>query len=239
MEMPAVQSSTPAARAQALRAGVGMILGTIAVGAILFVAAGTVAWPTAWVYLAIVVAALAVYSTIVLRRHPDLIQERRHPPADAKRWDKPFVAILGGTGPIILLIVCGLDRRFGWSAPAPWWLAPLGLLLVAAAGSLSAWAVASNRFFSAVVRIQRDRGHRVVDSGPYRFVRHPSYVGSVLHLVGTTLALWSWPGLAVALAQAALFVVRTSLEDSTLQAELEGYAEYARRVRWRLVPGLW
>lgn len=237
--MPIVEPSAPAAATGAVRAGAQMIVGTLAVGAALFLAAGTLAWTQAWIYLALLVAILAVYATIILRRHPDLIAERRNPPADAKRWDKPLVAILGAAGPPVLLIVCGLDRRFGWTDQPPEWFPPLGLLLVAAAGSLSAWAVASNRFFSAVVRIQRDRGHHVVDSGPYRFVRHPAYVGSILHLLGTTMTLWSVPGLAIALLQVVLFLVRTSFEDRTLQAELEGYAEYARRVRWRLVPGCW
>ena len=237
--MPTSGTPTVAPTLTPVRAMAALAAMTLVSGVVIFVAAGTVAWPAAWVYLAVISVLLGVYSAIMVRLHPDLIEERRHPPADAKRWDKPFVAILGGAGPLVLLIVCALDRRFGWSGPAASGLPVLGLLVVAAAGSLSAWAVATNRFFSAVVRIQRDRGHHVVDSGPYRFVRHPGYAGSILHLIGTSLALGSWPGMGLALVQAVLFVVRTSLEDATLQAELEGYAEYASRVPFRLVPGVW
>ncbi len=218
-------------------AGLGML--TVLTAVVLFGMAGTVRWPFAWAYLALTVAFLVLYAGVMLRLHPDLIAERKHPPADAKAWDRPFVAILGVAGPTAMLLLCGLDYRLGWSQSIGPRASFAGLLILAAGGALSTWAVASNRFFSAVVRIQRDRGHHVVDSGPYRFVRHPSYVGSILHLVGTSLALASWPGLGLGLLLAVLFVVRTALEDTTLLAELEGYADYARRVRFRLVPGVW
>jgi len=212
--------------------------GTAIYGVVLFLCAGTIAWPAAWIYLALMTAVFAGYMAVI-SRHPDLIAERRKPPADAKRWDKPFVALIGAVGPAVLLLVCGFDRRFGWSPPlAPAWNV-IGLLLVAAGGSLTNWAVASNRFFSAVIRIQRDRDHYVIASGPYGLVRHPGYVGSLIHMPGLALALGSLWALAVVGAISALIVVRTALEDRTLRAELEGYAEYAGRVRYRLLPGVW
>jgi protein-S-isoprenylcysteine O-methyltransferase Ste14 len=211
---------------------------TAAYGLVLFACAGTIAWPAAWVYLGLMTAVFAGYMAVI-SRHPDLISERRKPPADAKRWDRPFVTLIGAVGPAVLLLVCGFDRRLGWSPAMPPAWNVIGLLLVVAGGCLSNWAVAANRFFSAVVRIQRDRGHHVVDSGPYRLVRHPGYVGSLIHMPGLALALGSWWALAVVGAISALVVVRTALEDRTLRTELEGYAEYARRVRYRLLPGVW
>ncbi len=216
-----------------------LTLSTLFFGALLFVTAGTAAWPAAWAYLALVTASLVAYSLILLRLHPDLIQERTKPPADAKQWDKPLVAAIGGIGSLVLLAACGFDRRFGWSEPMPAWLNPAGLLLVAAGHALTNFAVAANRFFSAFVRIQRDRGHTVVDSGPYRAVRHPGYLGSILHMFGTGLALGSWWAVDVAVVLSVLVAVRTAFEDRTLRAELEGYAGYASRVRFRLLPGIW
>ena len=213
--------------------------GTAAFAALLFLAAGTVAWPAAWLYLAVVTLGMAVYAVIVVRLHPDLIDERMHPPADAKRWDRPFAAVVGVLGPIVLLAVSGLDRRFQWSGPTPVWAQAGGFVAVAAGMAWTNWAVAANRFFSGLVRIQRDRGHHVVDTGPYRFVRHPGYAGSMVYMIGVTFALGSRVALAAATVLCAVLALRTALEDRTLQEELEGYADYARRVRFRIVPGVW
>ncbi len=212
---------------------------TLLAGGLLFVLAGTVAWPAAWAYLAITTTSLVVYGSTLVRLHPDLIEERAHPPADAKKWDRPFVAVVGGLGPLVLLAICGLDRRIGWSHAMPTWVNGLGLLLVAAGHILTNLAVAANRFFSAYVRIQRDRGHTVVEVGPSRFVRHPAYLGSILHMFGTPLALGSWRGVDVAAVLTLVLAARTALEDRTLRRELDGYAEYAGRVHFRLVPGIW
>jgi protein-S-isoprenylcysteine O-methyltransferase Ste14 len=216
-----------------------LAVGTAAFAALLFVAAGTASWPAAWAYLATITAVLMVYGVIVVRLHPELIEERRNPPADAKKWDKPFVVAVGMVGPVALMLLAGLDHRFRWSAPTPLWAQAAGLLAVAAGGMLSNWAVAANRFFSAVVRVQRDRGHEVVDSGPYRYLRHPSYAGSIIYMLGMTFLLGSRIALAAAAVLCLVLAVRTALEDRTLQAELDGYADYARRVRYRLLPGVW
>jgi protein-S-isoprenylcysteine O-methyltransferase Ste14 len=211
---------------------------TAAYGALLFLCAGTARWPAAWAYLAVITVVLAVTS-LVLTRYPDLVAERQKPPADAKRWDKPLVAVIGVVGPLALVVVCGLDRRFRWSPPLPDWWIGAGLVLVATGGLLTDWAMSVNRFFSALVRIQRDRGHRVVEAGPYRLVRHPGYLGSIVHMPGAALALGSLWALSVVAVITALTLVRTGLEDRTLRTELEGYDAYARRVRYRLVPGIW
>lgn len=229
--MPAPMS--PVAGASRLGAG------TAAFAALLFVAAGTAAWPAAWALLATIAAVMAVYAAIIVRLHPELIEERRRPPADAKPWDKPFIVVVGMVGPVLLFLASGLDHRFGWSAPAPPWAQVAGLLAVAGGGMLTNWAVAANRFFSAVVRIQRDRGHQVIEGGPYRYLRHPAYAGSMIYMLGMTFALGSRVALPAAVVLCLVLAVRTALEDRTLQAELDGYADYARRVRFRLVPGVW
>ncbi len=216
-----------------------LVVSTVFFGALLFVLAGTVRWPAAWVYMALVAASLTVYSAILIRLHPELIQERSKPPADAKKWDKPLVALVGAVGPLLLLTVCGLDRRFGWSGVMPAWLTVAGLLAVVAGHVLTNCAVAANRFFSAIVRIQRDRGHTVVEAGPYRLIRHPGYLGSILHMFGTGFALGSWWGVDVAAVLSLVVAFRTALEDRTLARELEGYADYTARVRFRLLPGIW
>jgi protein-S-isoprenylcysteine O-methyltransferase Ste14 len=213
--------------------------GTAAFAALLFVAAGTAAWPAAWAYLVAITAVMLVYGAIIMRLHPELIEERRHPPADAKRWDRPFILIVGMIGPVALLLLSGLDHRFRWSAPSPRWAQVAGLVGVAAGGMLSNWAVAANRFFSSVVRIQRERGHHVIDTGPYRYVRHPGYAGSIIYMIGMTFALGSHVALWAAAVLCLVLAARTALEDRTLQAELDGYAAYARRVPFRLLPGVW
>ncbi len=216
-----------------------LITATAIFAALLFVLAGTIAWPVAWAYLVVLSASLVVYSVILNTIHPDLVDERRHPPGDAKKWDRPFVAVVGAFGPLLMFAVCGLDRRFGWTHPMPAWLNAVGLLLVIAGQSLTNYAVAANRFFSAFIRIQRDRGHHVVDSGPYRLVRHPGYLGSIVHMFGTGLALGSLYALDIAAVLSLVLAVRTWLEDRTLRSELDGYAAYAGRVRFRLLPGIW
>ncbi|TNE81249.1 MAG: isoprenylcysteine carboxylmethyltransferase family protein, partial [Gammaproteobacteria bacterium] len=138
-----------------------------------------------------------------------------------------------------LVIVAGLDHRYHWSPEFPLWLIAVGFILISLGYAFATWALAENHFFSSVVRIQTDRGHVVCDSGPYRFVRHPGYAGNVLALFGIVLALGSTWTLIPAIAATIIAVIRTALEDQTLQQELPGYADYAQRVRYRLIPGVY
>jgi protein-S-isoprenylcysteine O-methyltransferase Ste14 len=159
--------------------------------------------------------------------------------ADIKPWDKVLAPLMAVSVGFPLVIVAGLDHRFGWSPAFPLWLNILGFILIAVGYALAVWALVENRFFSSVVRIQTERGHVVCDSGPYRFIRHPGYAGNILPLPGIVLALssvWTLIPAAVALIIA---VVRTILEDRTLLEELPGYQDYAQRVRYRLIPGMY
>jgi protein-S-isoprenylcysteine O-methyltransferase Ste14 len=212
---------------------------TAVYAAALLGSAGTWRWRAAWAFLALTIALTGCYALVVARVHPDLAQERAAPPADAKRWDKPLVTLIAIVGPLATAVVAGLDRRFGWSPDVPLGAKAAGLALIAAAGVLTCYSVAANRFFSAVVRIQRDRGHTVVSTGPYSVVRHPGYAASLLHMVATPFALGTLAALAPVVLLVALTVVRTAMEDRTLQSELEGYRDYAHRVRYRLIPGIW
>jgi protein-S-isoprenylcysteine O-methyltransferase Ste14 len=144
-----------------------------------------------------------------------------------------------GYSTVFMALAAGLQRRF--SAPPSISAAVLILALIAAfLGTVfTLWAMVANPFFSGIVRIQKERGHTVASAGPYRYIRHPGYVGMLAFTLATPFILGSWWALVLALFTAAITVARTALEDRTLQRELEGYAEYARQVRYRLVPGVW
>ena len=208
---------------------------------ILFACAGTVEWWQGWLFLVTGYAASIVSRGIVIRKHPDLAQERVNYETveNVKDWDKklmPWVAIYL---PAVIYIVAGLDKRFGWSAPVPDMVNWLAWLVMLAGYAFSIWAMAENRFFSAVVRIQTERGHAVCSSGPYAFVRHPGYASGMLVMLTYPFILGTLWALIPVGVSAALLLVRTKLEDQTLQAELPGYAEYAQRVRYRLIPKIW
>ena len=148
----------------------------------------------------------------------------------------PLVAIYG---PLVTLVVAGLDRRWGWRPELPLAWALIGAALLALASAFAAYAMLTNRFFSGVVRIQHERGHTVVTDGPYRWVRHPGYAGGVVGQIALPLLLGSLWALIPGVLTAGLTILRTTLEDRTLCTELPGYAEYAQRARYRLLPGVW
>ena len=208
---------------------------------ILLVCGGDVRWWQAWVFTLLIVAAGIGGRIWAERRHPGLMAERIRSlkAPDVKAWDKVLAPLMAVTLAFPPVIVAGLDHRFGWSPVFPTWLNITGILLIAIGYAVAAWAFAENRFFSSMMRIQTDRGHVVCDSGPYRIVRHPGYAGNLLSLPGIVLALgsaWTLIPLGVALVVA---VIRTALEDRTLQEELPGYQEYTSRVRYRLFPGIY
>ena len=211
-------------------------LGGLWLGTFLFIAAGRLDWPMAWVYTGISIVDAILLLLIV---SPELMRERTHPKADAKAWDRVSARLTGPLGSAVILVVAGLDKRFGWSAQVPLAVQFVGLAVFVFGMGLMTWAMAVNKYFSLVVRIQKDRGHTVVAGGPYRYARHPGYVGGIMFQLGTPLLLGSLWTLIPAWLTALLLVVRTALEDRTLLNELEGYREYAQQTRYRLVPGVW
>jgi len=213
-------------------------MGIILMGVALFWSAGETNWWPAWALIAVTLAWILATAIVILRYNSDLLAERLGPRKGAKRWD---TAIMSGYGllQLAVLIVAGLDQRFGWTAGLPV-TAQMAALVVCCLGyALAVWATASNAYFSQIVRIQTERGHKVATGGPYHYIRHPAYAGSVLTALAVPVLLASWWALIIGSVSAFLMILRTVLEDRTLQAELHGYPEYARQVRQRLVPGLW
>jgi protein-S-isoprenylcysteine O-methyltransferase Ste14 len=226
-----------------MAAGIAARVGTVAFfivlqAAILFLAAGRLNWTWAWVYLGICLVSVAVNGAIVLRTSPETVAERGRPQA-TQNWDKVVGGLWGLVLYLVVPLVASLDVRFGWTRglSAAWNLA--GAVMLAAGLGLGGWAMIANAYFSTAVRIQDDRGQTVCSTGPYRFVRHPGYVGFILQSMGTPLLLGSLWALVPGLMAAALMVIRTSFEDRMLQAELPGYQEYTHLVHHRLLPGVW
>jgi protein-S-isoprenylcysteine O-methyltransferase Ste14 len=203
--------------------------------AIVLVSAGTVRWIWPWVYLG---TGLIILAVNILVLPPELAAERGSPRENVKTWDKvisglSIIPVLG------ILVVSGLDKRWAWSPTLSVWVHLAGLAGMVLGQGLFTWAMVSNKFFSTCVRIQIDRDHTVANGGPYRWVRHPGYVGYMLFSMATPLIFGSLWGLIPAGVTSLLMVVRTALEDRTLQQELDGYREYAQQVRYRLLPGVW
>jgi len=208
---------------------------------ILLICGGDLFWWQAWVYALLIVAAGIGGRIWAEYRHPGLTAERQNPEIiqGAKAWDKLLAPLMAVSISYLMVIVAGLDHRFAWSSGFPPWLNVIGFILIALGYAFAAWALAENRFFYSVVRIRTDQGHVVCDSGPYRFVRHPGYAGNIFPLFGIVLALGSAWTLVPAMAATLVSVVRTALEDRTLQEELPGYRDYAHLVRYRLFPGIY
>ena len=197
-------------------------------------------WWQGWAYAALNTLSFVFSRLILARVHPDLIRERARfmEAKDTKPWDKVLAPLLA-LGSIFGAAVAGVDRLYGWSSAFPAWVSGTALVVMIVGYSFSSWALIVNRFFSGTVRIQTERGHHVVTDGPYRFVRHPGYAGGLLGYVVIPLLLDSlWAFIPTFLLIVVVFV-RTALEDATLQKELPGYAEYAQRTRYRLIPGVW
>ncbi len=205
---------------------------------IIFVSAGRLTYWQGWVYGGVSII-LFVTSAPMFINKTDLIKERQRPGPGVKWWDKIFFALYV-PGYIAVYIVGCLDAgRFGWSPQLPASVYAIGYTVLAASHFLVMWAMWTNRFFSSAVRIQTDRGHAVVQDGPYRFVRHPGYMAGILMGGCIALVLGSLWALIPAAFVAVLVVVRTYLEDITLQRELAGYGEYVEKVKYRIVPGIW
>jgi protein-S-isoprenylcysteine O-methyltransferase Ste14 len=204
----------------------------------LFLPAGTLAWWNGWVFMAVISAAVASVTFGIFRASPELLRERKTAAKEAKPWDRALVPLMSGL-PFVAVIVAGLGKRLQWSAPFPEGLAWVAFGAMAMGSALTYWGMRSNRFFSSYVRIQTDRGHQVVEDGPYAYVRHPGYAGVILFTLGTPILLDSLPAFGLAVVTTLITVVRTFLEDRTLQQELPGYRKYAQTVRYRLMPLVW
>lgn len=206
---------------------------------ILFTFSGRPDWVMAWAYVGLNVGGLAINALVIVPNNPELIAERAQIKEGAKGWDRVLAPLMEIGRAVVTLIVAGLDVRFGWSPQLASAIQLTALVFVALGYGLWSWAMASNRFFSGVVRIQKERDHKVVSAGPYRYVRHPGYLGATTFSLATPLLLGSLWALIPGALTTCVIIVRTALEDKTLREELPGYEDYGERVRYRLLPKVW
>ena len=241
MSMVSKPESQKAVQTGSPRQWIALVLVYLLIPLVLLLCGGDPGWWQAWVYSLLIVAAGIGGRILAERRHPGLMAERQNIEnfQSAKAWDRVLAPLMALSVSFPLVVVAGLDHRYGWSPVFPLWLIVLGFILISLGYAFAAWALVENRFFSSTVRIQTDRGHVVCDSGPYRIVRHPGYAGNIPPLLGIVLALGSVWTLVPAVVALIIAVIRTALEDRTLQKELPGYRDYARRVRYRLIPGIY
>jgi protein-S-isoprenylcysteine O-methyltransferase Ste14 len=212
------------------------IISIIFLSITLFLSSGKFNWVMAWLYIMI---GLVIIIANAMAMAPSLLAERSQIQEGTKDWDVTLVIFVSMLGPFLIWLTAGLDIRFGWSQGMLLELQIAALVLVLLGGLLGTWSMASNQYFSATVRIQSERNHKVVTRGPYQYIRHPGYMGGIISMLMTPIALGSWvtliPGISVVFG----YIIRTGLEDEVLQEELEGYKEYTKKVRYRLVPGIW
>ena len=224
-------ATTKAVTKRAIQLGIVLLIFMLS----LFLSAGRLDWVWAWVYIGLYVGMIAINALLIDR---ELIAERSEIGEGTKSWDR----VLGGLAMLFVtpgaLIVAGLDQRFRWSEMVPA-VQFVALACVVLGNGLTSWAMVSNKFFSTTVRIQKDREHTVVSKGPYQFVRHPGYLAFGISGLATPLMLGSWWALIASLLGVCALAARTALEDRTLREELIGYQEYAQKVRYRLLPGIW
>lgn len=213
---------------------------TLALATVLFVSAGTVDWPQAWAFLALSGVLGVASGLIIARDNPSLLRERMRGPIqkEQKPWDKVLL--------VAIIVVCtalpiaaGIDAKRIEYSHMPLWLEALGALLIAVGLYLFHVVMATNAYASTVVRIQGERGHKVISTGPYAYVRHPMYSGVASYFFGIAFLLGSWWAVGIAAIIVLIFAVRAVWEEETLKEELEGYSDYAERVRFRLVPWIW
>lgn len=216
----------------------GAILGMVGYSALLILISGKWDWLWGWVYMILLTLAMAAHVVVLMPVNPALLADRaggiRQP--GTKRWDI-WLTIIASFSFTAVMIVAGLDERWGWTETIPFGVHIAGSILFIAGWVFFLWAMASNPFFSESVRIQEN--HQVAERGPYRLVRHPGYLGNLIGCIGQPLLLGSWWAFIPAILTILAFTLRTGLEDKTLQEELEGYSDYAKQVRYRLIPGIW
>jgi protein-S-isoprenylcysteine O-methyltransferase Ste14 len=215
------------------------ISGLILIGAILFGTAGTFHWPEAWIYIIIQFGWSVVLSVWLWNYDPELLKDRlKFMKKSAKGWDK-VLTFVSMPFYIPYLVIPGFDAvRYQWSH-VPVWAKIICFILVAVSFFWISWIMKENTYLSRFVEIQEERGHKVITTGPYRFVRHPMYIGSTVLLLVLPVALGSLYALIPVAFCIVIMIIRTYLEDKTLYKELEGYAEYAQKTKYRLLPGIW
>jgi len=240
MEDPTLKNGAGAGTARGIARWVGQMLGGVVLyGALLFLFAGRLNWTAGWAFLGVNTLIQVLSAVVLIPRQPGLIADRSMASQGTKSWDRYFVLGILLFGTLGIAATAGLDARFGLSATVGREMWIFGLVLVLGSGLFTLWAMASNPFFTTTVRIQRERGHSVVNSGPYYLVRHPGYLGSLFFNLAAPLALDSLLTYLPALITIVLIFVRTRFEDRTLMVELQGYRDYASVVIYRLIPGVW
>ncbi len=204
----------------------------------MFLPAGTVNWFKGWLFIIIFFSAERLMAIYLWRKNPELLIARSHFHKGTKRWDKIVLSFLFPILISIFVVAALDDGRFHWSS-VPLWVVGFGYSLFSLGFGIAGWVGSVNKFAEPTVRIQTDRGHKVIDNGPYGIVRHPGYAGGILMFFGTALALGSLWAIIPSFIVLVILAVRTQLEDKTLQNELQGYREYADRVRYKLIPHVW
>ena len=223
------------------RAVIRFLITTVFTLGVLFLSAGRLQWWEGWAYTGMTLFVLVSSRALMLLKNPDMARERAEAgqKEDVKAWDKTIVPLIAIYGPLISWIVAGLDERFSWTPDLPDYIQIVALCVIFLGSMIATWAMVVNRFFSSHVRIQADRGHTVVSAGPYHVVRHPGYAGGILAWIAAPVFFSSYWVAIPSIVVITLTILRTVLEDRTLQEELPGYHEYTERVRYRLMPGIW
>lgn len=223
-----------------LRSIILMVIVVFVVPFLPMIISGAWDWWEAWAYGIIGVFSFVISRALAAKRHPDILAERSRSIElqDAKSWDKVLAPMLA-FGSVLILIIAGLDKLLSWTQPFSTSVNVIALIVIVLGFAFSSWALIENRFFSGVVRIQTDRGHHVVTTGPYRIVRHPGYSGALWSYLAMPLLLDSVWAFIPAILLTGVVVLRTSMEDQTLQNELSGYREFTQKTKYRLIPGIW
>jgi protein-S-isoprenylcysteine O-methyltransferase Ste14 len=214
------------------------VLSLLLIIALILVLAGRITYWQGWVF-SIYACSRSLIASVIFAKKPDVIKERFKPGPGTVWWDKLFWVLYGPLTFVIIIIAVLDGGRFQWTVELPMLVYMAGYALLILSDFVKSWCMWVNRFFSTTVRIQMDREHEVIQSGPYRFVRHPGYLAGIFMMISMPLVLGSLWGLIPAALVAILLIIRTQLEDAYLQKELPGYADYVKKVKYRLLPGIW
>ena len=230
-----LNDSNPEVRRNAIRRMVQFPAAWIFIASLLFISAGTMKWPDAWLFMAVLVAVDLIGLLFIPL---EVLAERGRRKENVEDWDKLLAKFIV-VSMMSTFLIAGLDHRWNWSPDIVPGLHRASIAVFILGCALEIWAMGVNRFFSDVVRIQYERGHTVCSVGPYKYIRHPGYLGMLIYYLAAPIFLGSFWAMVPAAATMTLFVIRTRMEDETLLRKLSGYKEYADRVRFRLIPGLW